>query len=99
MAVVKFTLNGQAQAVDAIPAMPPDLLDIRWGLHQFVEVAEELALIEPDTAKQTRLAKDFRNLIHPGRSIRTQQACDRGTTLAAGAAVELVSRDLHVRFP
>jgi hypothetical protein len=64
-----------------------------------VEVAEELALIEPDTAKQTRLAKDFRNLIHPGRSIRKQHACDRGTALATTAAVELVSRDLQARFP
>lgn len=72
---------------------------LHWGLHQFVEAAEELALIETDTAKQTRLAKDFRNLIHPGRSIRKQQACDRGTALATTAAVELVSRDLQARFP
>lgn len=76
---------------------PADPVD--WVLHQLVEVAEELALIESDTAKQTRLAKDFRNLIHPGRAIRIRQTCNRGTALAANAAVELASRDIHVRFP
>jgi hypothetical protein len=73
----------------------PDPLD--WGLHEYVEVAEELGLVESETAKQTRLAKDFRNLIHPGRTVRLQQSCDRGSALAASAAVELVSRDLSSR--
>ncbi len=71
---------------------------LNWGLHEFVEVAEKLSLIQPDSAKQARLAKDFRNLIHPGRTIRTQQSCGRGTALAANAAVELVLRDLQARF-
>ena len=70
-----------------------------WNLHQLVEVSEHLALVEADTARQTRLAKDFRNLIHPGRAIRMKQTCDRGTALAASAAVELVSRDLQKRLP
>jgi hypothetical protein len=72
---------------------------LNWGLSEFAEVAAQLALIEPDAAMQTRLAKDFRNLIHPGRELRTQRSCGRGTALAANAAVELVSRDLQARFP
>jgi len=68
---------------------------LNWGLHEYVEVAEQLALISPETAKQARLARDFRNLIHPGRTIRSQQTCNRGTALATNAAVELVSLDLH----
>jgi hypothetical protein len=71
---------------------PSDLLN--WGLHEFVEVAEQLTVIETDTAKEARLAKDFRNLIHPGRSIRLEQICDRGTALMTNAAVEHVARDL-----
>jgi hypothetical protein len=77
--------------------MPP-ADPLKWVLHQMVEVAEQLKLIQPDTATQTGLARDFRNLIHPGKAIRTQQSCDRGTALAASAAVELVSRDLQIRF-
>ena len=71
----------------------------QWVLRQFIEVAAELSLLQPDAADQARLAKDFRNLIHPGRALRKQQACDRGTALAANAAVELVARDLQRRFP
>jgi len=71
---------------------PSDLED--WGLHQYIEVSEELAIIKSDTAKQTRLAKNFRNLIHPGRSRRLGQACDRATALSAVAGVEHVLRDL-----
>ena len=70
----------------------------QWGLHQLVEVAAELGLLEPDTATEARLAKDFRNLIHPGRALKKQQTCDRGTALVASAAVEHVARDLRNRF-
>jgi hypothetical protein len=66
----------------------------RWNLHEYIEVAEALGVITPDTATQARLAKDFRNLIHPGRAARLGQTCDRGTALSAVAAVEHVVRDL-----
>lgn len=41
-----------------------------------------------------RLAKDFRNLIHPGAAQRLAQNCDRATALSAVAAVEHVVRDI-----
>jgi len=37
-------------------------------------------------------ARDFRNLIHPGRE-RAEAACDKGTAFAAVAAVENLRRD------
>ena len=63
-------------------------------MHHYVEVATHLAIIKPDTATEARLAKDFRNLIHPGRAQRLAQKCDRGTALSSVAALELVVRDL-----
>jgi hypothetical protein len=72
-------------------APSPDLED--WNLHQYLEVCGSLKLITADTAKQVRLAKNFRNLIHPGLARRLGQKCDRGTALAATAAVELIIRD------
>lgn len=66
----------------------------RWDLHDYIEVAVELALIKERTANQARLAKDFRNLIHPGRNIRLREICNRGTAFGAVAAVELVIEDL-----
>ncbi len=66
-----------------------------WGLHQYIDVAAELDLISDESADQARLAKEYRNLIHPGRSARLAQVCDRATALSALAAVEHVVRDLE----
>ena len=65
-----------------------------WNLGQYIEVASKLKLIADATANSCRLAKDFRNLIHPGRAKRLGQLCDRGTALSAVAAVEHVTEDL-----
>lgn len=72
----------------------PDSNPERWALAELIEVAFELRLIRPDAAQQARLAKDFRNLIHPGRAARLGQVCDRATALSALAAIEHVVRDL-----
>lgn len=66
----------------------------RWDLHQFTEVAAQRGIIVAATAAQVRIAREFRNLIHPGRAMRLAQQCDRGTALAATAALEFVIRDL-----
>ncbi len=71
-----------------------DLEGPGWHLHEYVEVAAHMGVIKPDTATLVRLAKDFRNLIHPGPAARLGQKCDRATALGALAAVEAVARDL-----
>jgi len=60
----------------------------RWSLDLFIPVALEVKAISPRAAKQAELAQDFRNLIHPGRSERLRQKCNRGTALSAVASVE-----------
>jgi ATP-dependent protease HslVU (ClpYQ) peptidase subunit len=65
-----------------------------WVLDGCIKVARALALIEDETEKQADLAWGFRNFIHPGRSARQGNGCDRGTALSALAAVELIVRDL-----
>jgi hypothetical protein len=65
-----------------------------WVLDGYIKVARELALIEDETETQADLAREFRNLIHPGRSTRLAKICDRGTALSALAAVEFIVRDL-----
>lgn len=68
-----------------------------WNFEDYIDVATSLDLIEKATAQQATLAKDFRNLIHPGRAQRQSEVCDRGTALTALAAVELIARDLTSR--
>jgi HAMP domain-containing protein len=72
---------------------PPQNLE-SWMLHQFIEVSAQIPTIKPATAIEARLAKDFRNLIHPGRAQRLGQTCDRGTAHASFAALDHVVRDL-----
>jgi hypothetical protein len=73
--------------------MPVSDID-RWDLEQFIEVAAQLGLLEPDTSTAVKLAKNFRNLIHPGRAARLAQTCDRATAYSAIGALEHVIRDL-----
>lgn len=68
---------------------------VGWHLSQYIEAAHSLGVIDKDTATQTSLAKDFRNLIHPGREIRLGQTCNRATALSAVAAVEHVVHNLR----
>jgi hypothetical protein len=66
----------------------------QWELHHFIEVATYLKLLKPDTCNAARLARNFRNLIHPGRAARLAQTCDRATAYSAVGALEHVIRDL-----
>jgi hypothetical protein len=86
-ATAKLVANGTFKAA------PPTNLD-EWTLHHYTEVAAELGIIEPATAIETRLAKGFRNLIHPGRAQRLGQKYDRGIALSSVAALDHIVRDL-----
>lgn len=68
-----------------------------WNLHHYVETARKLNEISEDTASQVRLAKHFRNLIHPGREKRLAMRCDRGTAYSVAAAIQHVMRDLSTK--
>jgi len=72
---------------------PGDNLD-KWPLHPLIEVAADLKLIKEETANQSRIARDFRNLIHPGVSVRKNIVCNRGTALSALAGLEHTMNDL-----
>lgn len=54
-----------------------------WGLAVMIDVAEELTILDRTTATAARLSKDYRNLIHPGRAVRTGLKCTRGTAHSA----------------
>ena len=69
----------------------------KWHLQEYIEVAAALNIVDPNTAAQARLAREYRNLIHPGRALRLGTRCDRGIALGAVAALEMVVRDLERR--
>lgn len=98
-ALLLWALQQQAPATraSAVAQLAPRIFDPdiqKWVLANYVDVAEKLGIIKPATTAQCRLAKDFRNLIHPGRAQRLGQPCNRGTALSAVAAIEHVVIDL-----
>ncbi|HKV38431.1 MAG TPA: hypothetical protein VJX67_04395 [Blastocatellia bacterium] len=68
---------------------------LRWSLDPFIEVAGNLHLITANTVAQCRIAREFRNLVHPGKAQRLGVVCNRGTAHSAIAAMEQVIADLE----
>src|SRR6267378_2722456 len=60
-ATIALTKSGE------LTRLPDPKLE-RWDLHEYTEVAANLGIIKSDTTTETRLAREFRNLIHPGRA-------------------------------
>ncbi|HVJ35191.1 MAG TPA: hypothetical protein VND94_18920 [Terriglobia bacterium] len=71
---------------------PDSQLD-RWTLHELIETAAHLNMIGANTAASARLAKDFRNLIHPGKAIRTGMKATLGGAQVALGALDFVIQD------
>lgn len=65
-----------------------------WDLAHFIEVAAEMKYITSETRVAANLARNFRNLIHPGRVTRLNQSCNRATSYSAVGALEHVIHDL-----
>jgi hypothetical protein len=59
-----------AKTFDNLGGRPGNRID-KWNLGQLIVVAEKLKCITPATARAAHLARDFRNLIHPAKSVRT----------------------------
>lgn len=63
-------------------------------LDDLIHLAAKHQLIDEASEKQAALAKDARNLIHPGKALRSGEACNRTTALTALTAVYRVIDDL-----
>lgn len=67
-----------------IPQLDPE----HWHLADYIDVAAQLKLIGAETQKALELAAEYRNLIHPGRVLRSGMDCSQGTALSALGAME-----------
>lgn len=61
-----------------------------WGLADYIQVSLKAGVIDPATAQAADLCRDFRNLIHPGRVLRTGEHCTQATALLALGAMRRV---------
>lgn len=89
-ALLHWRLSRETPAAIAAASRAPkrDLND--YVLNDYIHVAEDLNIIPAKTATAALLAKDYRNLIHPGRAVRLSQKCSRSTSFQALGALEAV---------
>jgi len=81
---------------DATPLKkPPDELH----LSDLIAEAEKRGLITLECKQIAHLAKDARNLIHPGKAARSRTACSKATALAALSAVYKIAEELTSTGP
>jgi hypothetical protein len=66
-----------------VPKRPLDELH----LADLIRVAAKNGVIGQACEQQAGLARDARNLVHPGRALRSGEACNKATALTAFAAV------------
>jgi hypothetical protein len=69
---------------------PPDELH----LHDLIAEANKRGLISAECRQLADLAKDARNLIHPGKATRSGTACSKATALTALSAVYKIAEDI-----
>ncbi|MBB4261402.1 hypothetical protein [Bradyrhizobium sp. CIR3A] len=69
---------------------PPDELH----LHDLISEASKRGLITPECKQLADLAKDARNLIHPGKATRSGATCSRATALTALSAIYTIAEGL-----
>jgi hypothetical protein len=79
------------------PASKPKRPLDELHLADLIELAAEKGVIDTTAQQQACLAKDARNLIHPGRALRSGQVCSKATALTALAGLYRVIDHLKMR--
>lgn len=74
---------------------PPSRSLDELHLADLIRLAVQNRLIDEACERQAGLAKDARNLIHPGKALRSGEACDKTTALTALTAVYRVINELR----
>jgi hypothetical protein len=67
-------------------------------LAELIRLALENRIIDDHSARQASLARDARNLIHPGKALRSGEACNKTTALTALTAVYRVIDEFKGTF-
>ncbi len=90
-------IAGAVAAVTWLSKAPKgsDATDRSWDLFSYTEVAHKMGLISDSTKDELKLARNYRNLIHPAKTVREQVKCDRGTAYIAAGALEHLVSDLR----
>lgn len=76
---------------------PKDADPKNMQLADLISACEAEGALTPETASHCQILKSYRNLIHPGRSARSDELADRSRADVAEKLVERVIRDVEER--
>jgi len=89
-----ISASRREQDVEAPRKLPADIE--RWGLANLTWIGAHGGVISLEAASNADVARDYRNLIHPGRE-RTAAPSDEGTALSTLGAAIRVAAELEAR--
>jgi hypothetical protein len=92
-AILFWAIKGMSSDLDRLPDKPKEGIE-KLELHRLIDVARKLRLIKESTKTQASLARDSRNLVHPGAVLQGLRECDKSSSLTVLAAIETVVRDI-----
>jgi hypothetical protein len=84
-------------ALKQVPLNSPPMRPLdQLHLADLISLAFANGVIDAATKQQASLAKDARNLVHPGRAFRSGEVCTKATALTALAAVYRLTDQLKL---
>lgn len=93
--VQRKTLAMAASAAPKNRGVTKDIETEEWKLYDYVQVAQELGVLKPTTARMAHsVLRDFRNMIHPKMQIDKGLAPDEAEAKASVAWLEALVRDV-----
>jgi len=90
--ILEALLVDHLESVDYQPKGPKKVVDLQLGA--LLAAARDTGVISSTTTDLGSVLKDFRNLIHPGRLIRLQEAVDGSTARISKDLVSIIVRDV-----
>lgn len=91
-AILLDLLAKNPDSLSSAKAPQKDLL--RWDLNNLIEVATEEELVDAEVSMLTDSVRNYRNLIHPGKEIRSSQKVEKNEAMIAYHVLEILIREL-----
>jgi len=70
-----------------------------WNLAQLIDVALELRIVGTDAEQFSHGVRNYRNLIHPGKELRSEQRVADEESDIAEKVLEIIARELRPKKP
>jgi hypothetical protein len=83
-----------AKAKASYRKLYPKKKRVGWTLESLIEVAEDLGIITPGATQLSHTLRDYRNLVHPDKEIRSGYKVQKEEAEIAVNMVRIVMRDL-----